>query len=264
MAQARMLLGGVTLTVLLGCYCLLQGCHHAGTTPAVVLTRLPPPDPPIATPAAAVRPARMPASPAPAGPRTEPTANASPEAAAIMVHVVGAVKKPGVYELRPRARLQDAVHAAGGARAGADLEAVNLAGFVQDGEQIRVPALSERALPHRSMAAPRSSPPRAGITARPVRSTARYPLAAPSPTAADGAVSPEHGTAPKKMAGVVNINAADAAELATLPGVGPKTADAILAYRQEHGAFQRAEDLLEIRGIGQKKLARMRDWVVVR
>ena len=66
------------------------------------------------------------------------------------------------------------------------------------------------------------------------------------------------------MTGVVNINTADAAALATLPGEGPKTAEAILAYRREHGSFQRAEDLLEIRGIGEKKLARMRDWVVVR
>jgi competence protein ComEA len=262
MAQARMLLGGVTLTVLLGSYCLLQGCHHAGTTPAVVITRQPPPDPPVVTPAVAVRPARMSASPAPAGP--EPAANAPPRDAAIMVHVVGAVKKPGVYQLRPKARLQDAVHAAGGARVGADLEAVNLAGFVQDGEQIRVPALSERSAPRPSMAAARSSPPRPEMPARPTRSTARYPLAAPSVTSAVGATSPNHGTAPKKMTGVVNINDADAASLATLPGVGPKTAEAILAYRTEHGAFQRVEDLLEIRGIGEKKLARMRDWVVVR
>jgi len=62
----------------------------------------------------------------------------------------------------------------------------------------------------------------------------------------------------------VNINTADAEELATLPGVGPKTAAAILAYRQEHGSFRRVEDLLEIRGIGEKKLAKMRDWIVVK
>jgi competence protein ComEA len=74
----------------------------------------------------------------------------------------------------------------------------------------------------------------------------------------------EHGAAVKKMTGVVNLNTASVEELGTLPGVGPKTAAAILAYRKEHGPFQRVEDLLEIRGIGEKKLTRMRDWIEVK
>jgi competence protein ComEA len=260
-----MLAGGVALALILGVYSVIYHWYrNAGPPPHVVVTRWPLPEPPrlkATDPVHSPPPATRPTSQLP---KAASTANASPETAAILVHVVGAVKKPGVYQLRPKARLQDAVHAAGGARVGADLEAVNLAGFVQDGEQIRVPALSERSAPRALMAASRSSPPRPEMPARPTRSTARYPLAAPSVISAAGASSPEHGPAPKKMTGVVNINAADAAALATLPGVGPKTAEAILAYRTEHGAFQRVEDLLEIRGIGQKKLARMRDWVIVR
>jgi len=61
----------------------------------------------------------------------------------------------------------------------------------------------------------------------------------------------------------VNINTAGAEELDTLPGVGPSTAAAILEFRREHGPFQRVEDLLEVRGIGEKKLAAMRDRVVI-
>jgi competence protein ComEA len=85
--------------------------------------------------------------------------------------------------------------------------------------------------------------------------------ASPAAASAGGAPSGEAGS---KGSGLVNINTAAEEELKTLPGVGPKTADAILAYRQEHGPFQRPDDLLEIRGIGAKKLARMRDRVVVR
>src|SRR5439155_1367323 len=137
--------------------------------------------------------------------------------------------------------------------------------FVQDGEQIRVPTLSERSVPRSSAPlSARSSQSRVEPPSRPLRSTARYPTAEAAPVAPAGSPQPEHGTAAKKMTGVVNINTADAAALATLPGVGPKTAEAILAYRQEHGSFQRVEDLLEIRGIGEKKLGRMRDWVAVK
>jgi competence protein ComEA len=267
MTQPRMLLGGAALALLLAGCCIIQSCRKATVPSAVVVTRLPPLDPPQVTPLAAVGPARQPANSGGAGPKAVPAAVTTPsEAAAIMVHVVGAVKKPGVYPLPAKARLMDAVHAAGGAKAGADLEAVNLAGFVQDGEQIRVPALSERSLPRLAAGAPSRSPqlPRIAGPARPVRSTARYPLSEATAVATAGSSPPEHGTAAKKMTGVVNLNSAGAAELATLPGVGPKTAEAILAYRQEHGSFQRVEDLLEIRGIGEKKLARMRDWVAVK
>jgi competence protein ComEA len=183
-----------------------------------------------------------------------------------VVHVVGAVRRPGVYRLRARARLMDAVHAAGGAKAGADLEAVNLASFVQDGEQIRVPTLAERralraaALP--PVHAARRS--RAPVLLRPVRTTARYPLeAALPPQTAATKTSPTAATAAVSD-GLVNVNTANAEELDSLPGVGPATAAAILEYRREHGPFQRAEDLLGVRGIGEKKLARMRDRVVVR
>jgi competence protein ComEA len=65
------------------------------------------------------------------------------------------------------------------------------------------------------------------------------------------------------MSRIVNLNTATEDDLRTLPGIGAKTAEAILAYRQEHGPFQRPEDLMEIRGLGPKKLARLRDWITV-
>ena len=266
MTRPRMLLGGAALALLLAVYGGIQWYRNATAPSPVVITRQPPPDPVPLNPVAVITSSKPPVARSTSPAVAEAAAGVPAEAAAIMVHVVGAVKTPGVYRLPPKARLMDAVHAAGGAKTGADLEAVNLASFVQDGEQIRVPALAERHLPRAAEAAGVSAPrsPRVEAPARPVRSTARYPLAASPP--ADTAVSSgaDHGTAAKKMTGVVNLNAASAEDLGTLPGVGPKTAEAILAYRHEHGPFQRVEDLLEIRGIGEKKLGRMRDWVVVK
>jgi competence protein ComEA len=271
MSRPRMLLGGAVLALLLGGVGLRQWWRSAAAPPPVVVTRFPPPESrsvPVTGPTTPAQHA-LDTRPAPAL-GAVPAAAAAPHPPSelgdpLMVHVVGSVRKPGVYRLAPKARLIDAVHAAGGAKAGADLEAVNLASFVQDGEQIRVPALSERrslrVAGGASSSAPRSRGP--DVPSRPVRSTARYPLAeaSPAPAPAGGAASGEAGS---KGSGLVNINTGAEEELKTLPGVGPKTAAAILAYRQEHGPFQRAEDLLEIRGIGAKKLARMRDRVVVR
>jgi competence protein ComEA len=273
MSRPRMLLGGAVLVLLLGGCCVIQSCRNAAAPPPVVVTRFPPADPPSSPPLRTDRSAVVPPVARPAafstgaGPAARAADHAPTEIAdPVMVHVVGAVRKPGVYRLAPKARLIDAVHAAGGPKAGADLEAVNLASFVQDGEQIRVPALAERRAV-RVVDAARSSasrPARSELPPRPVRSTARYPLAEGAPAAPASALTAASGDAGKKGGGLVNINTAGEEELKTLPGVGPKTAEAILAYRQEHGPFQRPEDLMEIRGIGEKKLARMRDRVVVK
>jgi competence protein ComEA len=138
---------------------------------------------------------------------------------------------------------------------------VNLASLVQDGEQIRVPTLAERRALR--VAAPPSARtvPRGGLAPRPVRTTARYPLAVrpvASLSRSDGVSAPD--VSPN---GPVNVNTAGAEELDTLPGVGPSTAAAILEFRRENGPFQRVEDLLEVRGIGEKKLAAMRDRIVL-
>lgn len=284
MTQPRMLLGGAALALLLVVGVVFEWYRNAAPPPHIVVTGPAAPEPPSPAPAAPAvtrSSAATAAAPKPALKTGESAASAngiahasSESAPPIMVHVVGAVKKPGVYHMPPKARLADAVHAAGGPKAGADLEAVNLASFVQDGEQIRVPTLAERRAQRvtdasrppasRSLRSASSSRP-----SRPVRSTSRFPLSeATPPPAGPMTAGPAPGSstsgAPKKGGSIVNINTADEAELQTIPGVGPKTAAAIFAYRQEHGPFQRIEDLMEIRGIGEKKLARMRDCVTVR
>ena len=145
----------------------------------------------------------------------------------LTVHVAGAVKSPGVYRLRQGARVNDGVDAAGGATTTADLDSVNLATLLNEGEQIYIPKRGEK---------PRT------ITTRPQLSRDR--------AVSDGVIS--GGDVATRL---ININLASATELEQLPGVGPATAKAIVAYREKYGAFNTVEDLLKVRGIGPAKLS---------
>jgi competence protein ComEA len=150
----------------------------------------------------------------------------------IVVHVAGEVKSPGVYTLPNGARMVDAVTAAGGATARADLEVINLATPLIDSSQIYVPAK--------------------GVAARPN-------FARPQPGVNGVAAAPNAPSA----SGVVNINRASVSELDALPGVGPSTAQAIVDYRMANGPFGSPEDLLNVKGIGPAKFDAMRKLVEV-
>ena len=156
---------------------------------------------------------------------TPPPVEIAPRAArAALVHVAGAVRHPGVYRMHDGDRIKDAVKRAGGARSGADLNAINLAAKVADGQQVVVP-----------------------------RRGAAASVAASSPAAGgDGATPPQ---------GPISLNSATAEQLDTLDGVGPATAQKILDYRRQHGGFRSIEDLGQISGIGPKRLAALRGKV---
>ncbi len=145
---------------------------------------------------------------------------------AAVVQVVGAVRRPGVYRLPAGRRVDDAVRAAGGATRRADLAGVNLAAKVSDGQQIIVPA--------------------AGAAG----------AAAGGPAGAPG----EAGAAPGQP---LNLNTATPEQLDQLDGVGPATAQKIVAYRQAHGGFRSVSELDQVPGIGEKKLAGLKDRVRV-
>src|SRR5215218_1128194 len=143
------------------------------------------------------------------------------ESGALVVHVAGAVRRPGVYRLRQGARVAEAVRRAGGARRRADLGAVNLAAELQDGRQVLVP----------------------------VRAPGGGAVAAAG-----------EGTAP----GVpLDLNTATVEQLDELDGIGPATAQQIVAYREAHGGFGSVEELDQVPGIGETRLAALRDKVRV-
>ncbi|MGI5822407.1 MAG: helix-hairpin-helix domain-containing protein [Dethiobacteria bacterium] len=142
----------------------------------------------------------------------------------IVVHITGAVNNPGVYTLTEGSRVFHVVEKAGGQAEDADLEGVNLAQPLYDGQPVFIPRRGDR-----DFLAP-----------------------------AGGASTVGNLTAAK-----VNINMADQAQLETLPGIGGVKAQNIINYRQENGPFKSPEDLINVNGIGKKTLEGMKDLITV-
>ncbi|NNC78592.1 MAG: ComEA family DNA-binding protein [Acidimicrobiales bacterium] len=145
--------------------------------------------------------------------------------AVLVVHVAGAVNRPGLVVGDIDWRVADAIAAAGGSSTVADLDRVNLASHLADGERIYVPHLEEAALPVVVTGGQASS---------------------------------------KAQSGPIDLNAATEDDLDALPGVGPATAASIVAHRTDHGPFGSIDALVAVSGIGPAKLESIRDHVVVR
>lgn len=149
------------------------------------------------------------------------------------VDVEGAVRHPGVYNLKPEDRVEDAIRAAGGPLPQADLSKVSksLAAKVTDEERIMVPFLSGSAVTESVSSG-----------------------SAGSGSANSGITSPQ---------GLVNINIASLAELDTLPGIGPATAQKIIDYREQNGFFASIEDIMDVSGIGEAKFEKMKNMITI-
>ena len=153
------------------------------------------------------------------------------------VYVCGAVNAPGVYELPTGSRVYEAIAMAGGMTGEADGRSLNQAAQVADGQQITVYTKEEA-----------EKLPKNGSGAG---------------TAEQSAGSGEDLSAGGTGKAKVNINTAGREELMTLHGIGVARADAILAYREEHGTFSRIEDIMNVEGIKEKAFAKIRDDIVV-
>jgi competence protein ComEA len=169
----------------------------------IVLFELHKPDPP----------AIILASPTPL-PSAQPTFTPRP----FRVYVSGAVQHPDVYSLPADSIVKNALTAAGGATADADLDRINLAMSLVDGQHVYVPRQGEEQVP----------------------------------------VEPPGNSSTAGRQTTINVNTASLAELETLPGIGPALAQRILEYRQAHGAFGQIEDIMEVSGIGEATFAKIR------
>ena len=182
---------------------------------------------PTATSVGATTPAAITSATSPTVGSADRTAN-STAVERVVVHVAGAVVRPGIVELPTGARIVDALAAAGGPTVRADLDRLNLAAVVVDGERIYVALVGE--------------PPNAGsiTSARP---------------STPGAANTDDT--------VVNLNTADATLLETLPGIGPTLAAAIIAERERRGGFTAVDDLRAVHGIGPARFADLESRVSV-
>lgn len=193
---------------------------------------------------------------------------------AIVVQVSGSVAAPGVYELPLRARMQDAISAAGGFAEDASADVLNLAAALEDGQKIYVPKKGEAEAAHGisdqnddavddeeassgGVDAAGGSVGVAGGSGRSARSHA--------PSARSRKTSKSGSRSNKKSlpAHSVSLNRANAEELSSLPGIGEATAKRIIADRRVHGRFKKVEDLCRVKGIGKKKLASIKRYLRV-
>lgn len=175
----------------------------------------------------------------------------------IVVHVAGAVVRPGVYTLPAGSRMIDAVNAAGGPAAGADPNAVNLARAVADGERVYVPTREEV---RKFGQAVGGSADGTGVFGGSAAG------AGPGGTGTNGGTWAASGGsgADGLTSGPININTATQAQLDSLPGIGPTLALRIIQYRAKNGPFTSPEELLRVPGIGEKKLAELQPFITVR
>ena len=155
------------------------------------------------------------------------TLRPAPTEKPIVVHVTGAVPRPGVYALAKGSRVQDAISAAGGFLADAEKSGINLARALEDGEQLDIPYAEG---------------------ASPVIGTEVPPLAS---------------TESASNSELVNINTASQTELETLPGIGPTTAQKIIQYREQNGPFVNTQDIINVPGIGPGTYERIKDLIAV-
>lgn len=158
-----------------------------------------------------------------------PTSTPAP----LRIYISGAVKHPDVYLLPQGSIIKDAVSAAGGITPSADIDVVNLAQELQDQQHIHIPSKSDA----------RPTPPvvEGGIRA------------------AGTTIQPQATSQPQQ----ININSATLQELELLPGIGPAIAQRIVDYRAEHGPFATAEDIMNVRGIGQATFEKLQPNIVV-
>jgi len=148
-----------------------------------------------------------------------------------IVHISGAVNQPGVYQLTEGERIIDAVKMAGGEMERANVDAVNLAAHLYDGQKIVIPFILED----------NEDEVNQNALANEEFRQHDYSL----------------------NSSLLNLNAVTSNQLETLPGIGPALAERILSYRKNHGLFRNIEDIMNVSGIGEKRFESIKEYITV-
>jgi len=171
----------------------------------------------------------------------------TPTQISLRIHLIGAVKNPGIYQLPPNAIVQDAIDAAGGLTAQADSSQLNLAGLLNDGQQLAIPNRPPTLLPT--------------STVGPGTPTPEPPTPTPSALTKSQSANSQQPAGPTQ---VINLNTATQVELESLPRIGPGIAQRIIDYRTLHGPFTSPEQIKNVKGIGEATFNAIKDFITVK
>lgn len=167
----------------------------------------------------------------------------------IIIYIIGEVKQEGVYELDENSRISDAIEKAGGTKENADLSQINLAYKIEDGMRIYIPKKGELVQDKEKI----EDKTQEVVTDKSTDITNTT------------SVNTNLSTNKKSKTDIekINLNKATQTELETLPGIGPSTAEKIIAYRKENGNFKNIEDIMNVNGIGESKYNKIKDLISV-
>ena len=154
----------------------------------------------------------------------------------VIVHITGAVNKPGIVKLKEGSRIEDAIEAAGGLTEDSDISNVNLAYILDDGIKIRIPTIDDEQNKNEESYISQDS--------------------------GQGVILDNESLF--SLGSIVNINKANQTELETLPGIGPSLAARIIDYRESKGKFSKIEDIKNVTGIGDSKYNSIKDLIKVK
>lgn len=167
----------------------------------------------------------------------------------IIIYIIGEVKQEGVYELDENSRISDAIEKAGGTKENADLSQINLAYKIEDGMRIYIPKKGELVQDKEKIE----------------DKTQEIVTGKSNDITNTTSVNTNLSTNKKSKTDIekINLNKATQTELETLPGIGPSTAEKIIAYRKENGNFKNIEDIMNVNGIGESKYNKIKDLISV-
>lgn len=167
----------------------------------------------------------------------------------IVIYIIGEIKKEGVYELEEDSRISDAIEKAGGVKESADLSQINLAYKIEDGMRIYIPKRGEL-VQNKEKIEDKTQEVVTGKSTDITNTTS---------VNTNLSINKKSKTDIEK----INLNKATQTELETLPGIGPSTAEKIIAYRKENGNFKNIEDIMNVNGIGESKYNKIKDLISV-
>ena len=177
----------------------------------------------------------------------------------IIIHITGAIKKEGIYELKENSRIADAIQAAEGLTENANIQDINLAYVLEDGEKIHIPTKEETKQRNNETTEKNADKTTTYVT----KNTGGTEKSASNAGNTNNSGNTKNNNSTTNKNEKININTATQAELETLPGIGPSTALKIINYRKENGKYKTIEDIKKVSGIGDSKYNKIKELIKI-